>query len=397
MFRLFIIITFYTAFSGVAAMNLNSSKKEIVLENQYLRITMINPENDYGCRFNKGGWIKNIILKDKNEKLFIENSIFPDHPAFGFTEEYIPSVELEKKQKDKSVHFKLGVGKVIRGKSIYKDKPLQLFPWKTKVNCPESVTFAQNAVNSKAYDYKLKKKVHLSGAMLHISNHLTNTGNENLSAELYLHPFFKLENDPKALWFEIPVEKSRKAVPVTTVIKGQDELFTEDTTDKGVHWVAAGNYLTKSLTGILSDVDFIKVDVWKSKGCYAVEPFIKINLKPGETYSWNWRLLFGRGLSQVSHMNAYGMTKIKKAEAGIDVIFLASKKMDNVKMRLRVLSQSGEKVQENVQKCGSVFPFKPERLSYPLNIKSKDRHKIVIDIYSNDKTVSYIEKIIEEI
>lgn len=397
MFRFTFILFFFAighAFSDGSTGVVDQNKNVFVLENDSLRITMINPADDYGCRFNKGGWIKNIVLKDKNEQLLIGDSIFPNHPAFGLTEEYTPSVHLEEKQKDKSVRFKLGVGRVIRsGKSKFKDKPLQFFPWETKVNGPESLTFAQNAVSSKGYDYKLKKKFHLLGSTLHISNHLTNTGNETLSGNLYLHPFFNLKNDLNAGWFNIAGRKNRESVRVTAALKGSDGLFTENTKGKAVHWVATGNHETKSVTGMLCDVDFIKVDVWKFKECYAVEPFIKINVKPGETLSWNWRLLFGRGLSKVSDMNAHGMTEIKRTDTGIDVILLPSKKINHVTMRLRVLRRSGETVYEKVQKCGSAFPFKPVRMSFPSALKQKNGHKIQLDIISMGKTLIHIEEI----
>jgi hypothetical protein len=78
---------------------------------------MIDPASSgqqwtYGCRFVAFPWFKSIT--NNSEDILVTESIFTNHVTFGLASEFIDSIKIKDIDDNKTIHFKLGVGLVVR-------------------------------------------------------------------------------------------------------------------------------------------------------------------------------------------------------------------------------------------------------------------------------------------
>jgi hypothetical protein len=56
------------------------------------------------------------------------------------------------------------------------------------------------------------------------------------------------------------------------------------------------------IVGIRSNRNIYKINFWKGKKCYAVEPFINIYVLPGKSLSWGWQYYIGKNSVKSNYM-----------------------------------------------------------------------------------------------
>lgn len=350
-----------------------NSSGDIIVENDYLKVVLNNPNDDLGCRFTKGAWLKNIYLKGGCETgMLINKTIFPNHMAFGFTEEMFPANRLRMRVDGIPTFFKIGVGVVKRPKeSRFSDMPVTIFPWSVEIDrtkkSMQSVVYTQKARNMEGFNYTLRKIVTVDdNAIIKLVDILENTGEKRLTTQVYTHPFFATGGEPKDCWYTVPL-KGETPMEYSAITLSQDMMTVEGFCEKA-RWLAGGNRKTGEVIGIMSDSEFAKVDIWKSKTCYALEPFINIDLAPGEKQTWQWILKPGKGLGKVTQMSQDGMISIKRDKDLVELKYLPIRIMNNFKIALKVFGVGGDLVKEYSQECSLASPVKPAIAKFQIEL-----------------------------
>ena len=390
---LLLVIFMGTLFNAQAATITKNSAGEMVAENEYLKIILVNPEDKVGCRFTRGAWLKNIFLKGGGKTgILVDKSIFDYHTAFGFTEEFTPSPKLSEVVEGKPVFAKIGVGIVKRpGKSRFSDLPLQLFPWEITIQDlaggGKTIVYSQLGEDREGYCYTLTKTISITDeAVVKLVDTLTNTGTKKLTTQVYIHPFFARGGTPKACWYTVPTNP--KTAAGKKAVTWTKDMITINNFSKTEKWVAGGNHRTGEVIGILSDSEFAKVAIWKAPTCYALESFIDINLAPGEKQTWSWLLYPGRGLKKVSGIGKKGMTAIERTVNSIDVSFLPVRQTKPLKIVLKIFNQRGRLVKEMSQMRGVSAPTKPAIAVFKIRLLPNEKFNVTAEVISDGKSIA---------
>ncbi|MBN4060906.1 hypothetical protein JYU15_00565 [bacterium AH-315-I18] len=279
-------------------------------------MTFLNPDEAdqdpaYGWRFIRAGWIKELYLKGETTSIFRPHTVFPAHPTFGYTHEMVPALDL--KQYDDATHAKrlnIGVGVIKQDlKRRFKAEPLILFPWETKVTKVANKTILsseQISGDHHGYAYKLVIKTIITdeSPVIEYQQTLENTGTRDIPVSAYVHPFFNAVNGFDHCWYILPklTQTIVDGQPFANLLPfpasktpGLIERLQADIPPRG-NWVAAGNFFGQNNSvRISSDQPLIKMLFWRSKtDCFAVEPFVKVHVSPGNSQSWKWFLVVSK-------------------------------------------------------------------------------------------------------
>lgn len=130
---------------------------------------------------------------------------------------------------------------------------------------------------------------------------LENTGERRIVSSTYAHPFFNALNGFEKCWYILP-EQSNISINGQTMVDTLPRMFSPSTKEwslkgkeipPGCKWLAAGNFFGQNnKVYIYSDTKFLQTKFWHNKtDCFAVEPFIKIDVKPACKQVWKWYLL----------------------------------------------------------------------------------------------------------
>jgi len=300
-----LVAAWATAFLCVAVYAADATRSGglISLDNSIASIKIIDPEGhpdnwENGCRFSGGAWIKDIVSKASGQGALVSSSVFKDHPAFGLAEEFIPSVKLRDLEGKDSEHFKIGVGLVARhGENVFKDTPLEFFKWKVSLgveNETPCANFSQEGFSG-SLAYSLLKTVRLEpDGMLRVSGVLRNAGSVPLEGELYLHPFLPVKGEIDKHWRAISPDSpklldeiSKLRLPLSKERPFADEI-AESAIPAG-SWLLVGCDGDASLFAMRPEGgEWKKTRFWMIDKAFAVEPFLPLSVKPGESFSWTW-------------------------------------------------------------------------------------------------------------
>ena len=216
-----------------------------------------------------------------------------DEAAIGQTFLKIGVGELEKPKEDSYSRFKTYQIKN-QGKR------------KTKVGKDE-IEFIQNLKMANGYSYKYSKKMELKGSSLILSHSLKNTGNKTINSSAYNHNFFMIDNEPTnaniktTFVFDVKPEGMAKgfgtsatirdnAIFYNKVIVGSENVFSNDMTGFGNtskdYDILIENLKTKAGVHITSDRPINNMVFWACATTSCPEPYTKIEVKPGETFTW---------------------------------------------------------------------------------------------------------------
>ncbi|WP_187144210.1 hypothetical protein, partial [Victivallis vadensis] len=88
-------------------------------------------------------------------------------------------------------------------------------------------------------------------------------------------------------WYALPGGKRQ---PVAALLPEKTLEATEIPQD--CRAIAAGGLASGGYVAVISaDRPFNRIDLWRSEtDCFAVEPYLPLNLAPGECREWSWRL-----------------------------------------------------------------------------------------------------------
>lgn len=112
-------------------------KDIFTIKNKHFSVTFIKPDNTnadskLGCRFVRAGWIQELRMREDENSIFHTESLFKHHPAFGYTHEIYPTLDLGKNNNER---LNVGVGIVKQDiNKPYKSKALKIFPWHTVIS-----------------------------------------------------------------------------------------------------------------------------------------------------------------------------------------------------------------------------------------------------------------------
>ena len=70
---------------------------EFVVDNGSFRVEFVDPNDpQLGCRFLRAGWIRSLHPAGSRESIFVTESLFGFHPAFGYACEIYPALDLKR-------------------------------------------------------------------------------------------------------------------------------------------------------------------------------------------------------------------------------------------------------------------------------------------------------------
>jgi len=183
---------------------------------------------------------------------------------------------------------------------------------KWTVTLGENTVTYQQSLALGAYAYRYTKRLSIEGTSLVIHHELTNTGTAALATVNYSHNFFIIDGDTAGPSY--CVEFGAKPAPVDWQVKGiaangaklDSNVLTFTRTFVGgslpidfpkpiegmqQHLASVYNLRTGAVATLGSDVLPVEFRFW-SANPVCPEPFIRMDLKPGQTGAWATRITF---------------------------------------------------------------------------------------------------------
>jgi len=201
---------------------------------------------------------------------------------------------------------KIGVGILEKAEDkpyhwAYPYKVIEFGKWETKIQ-KDRVVFVQNLNTTFGYAYHYEKQVVLSenSPEIKIIHTLKNTGEKAFSTNPYCHNYMRFDNDFIGKNYTIEFNKGVSPVGVfdsRAVFTDKTFGLTTDLTDSspvegavdvhGSKRFVVSNKKTGTSVEVTSDTGFesFYLYIWRMSFC--PEPMIRINLKPGESFTWN--------------------------------------------------------------------------------------------------------------
>lgn len=309
----FLLLFLFCGCTSLSSGTRNNDSSELVIDTGCFKAVMLNPEtaNDnttYGCRFMRAGWIKELYGRGQDTSMVRPHTVFPKHPTFGYTHEIVPALNL--KMCDDGIHaerLNVGVGIIKQHlKNRFKAEPLDIFPWITRVQTEAGRTVVeseQRARNCGRYAYSMMVRTVFvdNSPVIEFEQILENTGALAISGSAYVHPFLNAPNGFDGCWYILPhrgdtIVNGRAFVDVLPKqVSGSPGMFAYEgqALPAGETWVAAGNFFGRNNSLYLySDQPLEKTLFWRNKkDCFAVEPFVRVSVAPGDKTSWKWYLV----------------------------------------------------------------------------------------------------------
>lgn len=186
-------------------------------------------------------------------------------------------------------------------------KVLNTGKWKTKAKT-HKVSFRQKLKAEMGYGYKYEKTIALTpdASEFVIGHDLKNTGNEVIQTSVYNHNFFVIASElsgPSIIThFSEPVKAEGRGFGDIALIDDNQLIFSREL-QKGESIytpnieTSAGTppdyliFIENSKAGvgveISGDQPLEKLSYWACRTTACPEPYIKIDLQPGQTFSWH--------------------------------------------------------------------------------------------------------------
>ncbi|HTL55917.1 MAG TPA: hypothetical protein VL361_09575 [Candidatus Limnocylindrales bacterium] len=214
---------------------------------------------------------------------------------------------------------KIGIGVLERGNDPEyafwkKYKILQPGNWNIQTK-PDSIEFTQGLNTTQGWSYEYTKRVRLDDTAhtLTITRRLKNTGTKKIDTDHYGHNFLKIDDVPAGpdYVFEFPFQPhfGEGSKPEGCVeIKDKSLVFLKQVPTGKSIWVRLDGFTKPSdnqmrivnrRTGaamtIRTDKPLLRLVYYSSDGVLAPEPFVKLELAPGETTEWRTTYEFEAG------------------------------------------------------------------------------------------------------
>jgi hypothetical protein len=177
---------------------------------------------------------------------------------------------------------------------------------KVKVEKDE-IQFTQILKMSNGYSYTYVKKMNLENSNLILSHSFKNTGDKTIRTSVYNHNFFMIDKEPTnaniktSFAFDVKPDGLVKgfgttalirdnAIIFTKAIASSENVFSNDMTGFGNtskdYDIHIENLKTKAGVRITSDRPINNMVFWACATTSCPEPYTKIEVLPGETFTW---------------------------------------------------------------------------------------------------------------
>jgi hypothetical protein len=185
---------------------------------------------------------------------------------------------------------------------------------KRKVKVRENkIQFTQILKMSNGYSYNYVKKMTLKNSSLILSHSLKNTGNKTINTSVYNHNFFIIDKEPTnaniktSFVFDVKPEGTIKGFGTTAKIEEQsiiynraiaklENVFSNELTGFGStskdYDIRIENLKTKAGVRITSDQPINNMVFWACATTSCPEPYTKVDVEPGETFTWDINYAF---------------------------------------------------------------------------------------------------------
>lgn len=294
-----------------------------VLTNGVLRMTAFIPDLDCGFyrgfRFDRGLMLHDITAHGRRYSMFFaEDGAAPTHhdAVTGPAEEFdIEGPQTYEPAPVGGAFLKIGVGVLRRsGKGPYSfAKPCVLLDpgaWRTVVESPrELIVEHKAALPGGTYGYQLHRRVLLSasGARLRIERALTNTGKRKLLTTHYNHNFMRIDEFPVGPDYVIETPfrlQAPRPLREPGVLFGRRLTWTAplvspfhthlggQTEGEPKHHAFAIRHAAGGAIRYSTDAPLADFRVFATPRAICPEPFTRIELAPGKSFSWNSQLVF---------------------------------------------------------------------------------------------------------
>ncbi len=279
----------------------------LTLANAELTVDLLDPaaeQTRLGPRFCWGGYIWQV--HDRNIGTLLTGPEWPavaplPHNGQGLPESFRPSTTTgEPLLWDGATGLAPGAGQLGRATKgdIIVTAPCV---WQVDLKPDRAVFRTEQSVGS--WSYALERTIELSGRQLVSRSRLTNRGTTPLKLEWFAHPFFALQTDGK-LRVTLAKDISLADNPGYVLAGGELTLRRAFVGVDDGHLVHLGLPAGQPFTATLShprlhDVrfatDFVpfKCVLWANGNTLSLEPFLALNLAPGESRAWTLTYDFG--------------------------------------------------------------------------------------------------------
>ena len=259
-----------------------------------------------GCRFLPAGWLRQITDNTDAHAYLRSQSIY-DHPllTFGLASEFYPPIPLTPDAENcipRMLVPGIGILHNLKGRDPSFDTlperlsnlPELLFPWQveyTKNAEEQRIKYIQHAnAPEAAYDLEVLLRFPNNANTLHLQYRLKNHHTTPIVTSFYLHPFIPQSGEIQNCWYRLSKDTTKTPLPTQYCEQvvypqpdalGNTHLQYGNTTDHyGVFEIVAHQPLEK-------------VVVWHSPEfhVFALEPFVKIALHPGQEMQWSFDII----------------------------------------------------------------------------------------------------------
>lgn len=290
--------------------NFNDPSNLIILHNSRLRLSILKPGKAYmGPRFDWTGFITEVCLD--NAHYFSASFRDPSTNVIlgqGLCNEFGMNTPVGNKEESVDGHFpKIGIGLLPQGTDTM--SPVlpsdTITPYDISYVIGDSqVVFHSRPKNCNGYALDYNKKISLVDNQLIIDYHLTNTGSKSVQTEEYCHNFVHINNHPigPAYSLDVPFD-IKKEVETSSELTESFSLtgntLTWSKTPQSVFYFKTPlpNSTIKGWwelihkptgVGMKEQVDFAPdlFALWGEDYVVSPELFKPIDLKPGETMTW---------------------------------------------------------------------------------------------------------------
>ncbi|MBQ9369418.1 MAG: hypothetical protein IJT83_16675 [Victivallales bacterium] len=335
---------------------------EVVLENEYLKVGVLTgkaPQNPpeklnangkpipskYARRFNWGGWIWEVHYKPTGREWFVHENTNSEN-WFGIPECFEEAIRMKELEPGKYAVLVPGIGTATGLGQCFRWSftEIEYAPWEMHLECEidgawreESpafdpapawrLRFVQKIDTPYGYGCACEKSIVMraGSSRLEIQRSIQNTGSQPWRTTWFTHGFWgqgennKLDSD---CWSTIPIRHftsqtidTERAFLANFLPGNYWGPITAE--ELGGNWHVAGNAKTADifLTALDKPIAFFRN--WTTAQTYSCEPFLAIDLKPGETFSWLDMRMAGNGLQGVKAVGDNAMLDWQISEDGL--------------------------------------------------------------------------------
>jgi len=344
----------------------DDGERELVIENRLVKLVVLRPENKgeekYDSRFVWGGWITDVILKPINFNaviggFFQQGDIdWKKHPT-GLPAEFEKRI-LINSEGETATFLKIGVGEMKSRKlpdgRWAKGKLIKTFPWTMSVldmeDGSKKITFAQSgASGSAAYTLTNSIIVPPDKPTFGMEVSLGNTGDIPLDTDWYVHPFFSFGGFGGKCWQCIPLSlgggRMRYECFALPTMEAPGTVWGWLTPREigNERWYATGCEKNGAFMVVRWNYETLRIRNWLHGHTYAIEPFVKLDLKPGEARTWCVDVMLGSGMDGVNRAAPEGALSVQRNRGNrIRVKFYAAAHLKDVSFRMAIREGSKE-------------------------------------------------------